>query len=86
MSHNPILNPDITKDSKGNYVEGKKYDIRLMNYSELKEFTVGSIKPGTEYYEGHGKTQLTYADAKIPTLEEVFQLIKEYGNDKVITY
>lgn len=23
MSHNPILNPDITKDSKGNYVEGK---------------------------------------------------------------
>ncbi|MBP7254886.1 MAG: glycerophosphodiester phosphodiesterase [Negativicutes bacterium] len=84
MSHNPILNPDITKDSKGNYVEGKKYDIRLMNYSELQEFTVGSIKPGTEYYEGHGKTQLTYADAKIPTLEEVFQLIKEYGNDKVI--
>ena len=84
MSHNPILNPDITKDSNGNYVEAKKYDIRLMNYKELEKFTVGGIKPGTEYYTGHGKTQLNYADAKIPTLEELFKLIKEYGNDKII--
>ena len=84
MSHNPILNHDITKDKNGNYVEAGKYDIRTMTYKELQKFTVGDIDPTSGYYEGHGKTQVTFNDAKIPTLEELFQLINEYGDKKVI--
>ena len=84
MSHNPILNHDITKDKNGNYIENGKYDIRTMKYKELKDFTVGDIDPNSGYYEGHGQTQVTFADAKIPTLEELFQLVNEYGDQKVI--
>ena len=84
MSHNPILNHDITKDKNGNYVEAGKYDIRTMTYKELQKFTVGDINPSSGYYEGHGQTQVTFADAKIPTLEELFQLVNEYGDKKVI--
>lgn len=73
MSHNPILNSDITRDENGNYIENNKYDIRLMTVDELKKFDVGVMGPNCgEYYDLHGKTQFTY-DAKIPTLEELMQ-------------
>ena len=42
------------------------------------------MDPKGEYYEGHGKTQVAQPGAQIPTLEELFQLIKEYGDDKVV--
>ena len=84
MSHNPILNSDITRDENGNYIENNKYDIRLMTVDELKKFDVGVMDPNCgEYYDLHGKTQFTY-DAKIPTLEELIQLIQSYGDKNIV--
>ena len=84
MSHNPILNSDITRDENGNYIENNKYDIRLMTVDELKKFDVGVMDPNCgEYYDLHGKTQFTY-DAKIPTLEELMQLIQPYGDKNIV--
>lgn len=84
MSHNPILNSDITRDENGNYIENNKYDIRLMTVDELKKFDVGVMEPNCgEYYDLHGKTQFTY-DAKIPTLEELMQLIQSYGDKNIV--
>lgn len=84
MCHNPILNSDITRDENGNYIENNKYDIRLMTVDELKKFDVGVMDPNCgEYYDLHGKTQFTY-DAKIPTLEELMQLIQSYGDKNIV--
>lgn len=84
MSHNPILNSDITRDENGNYIENNKYDIRLMTVDELKKFDVGVMDPNCgEYYDLHGKIQFTY-DAKIPTLEELMQLIQSYGDKNIV--
>lgn len=84
MSHNPILNSDITRDENDNYIENNKYDIRLMTVDELKKFDVGVMDPNCgEYYDLHGKTQFTY-DAKIPTLEELMQLIQSYGDKNIV--
>lgn len=84
MSHNPILYSDITRDENGNYIENNKYDIRLMTVDELKKFDVGVMDPNCgEYYDLHGKTQFTY-DAKIPTLEELMQLIQSYGDKNIV--
>lgn len=84
MNHNPILNSDITRDENGNYIENNKYDIRLMTVDELKKFDVGVMAPNCgEYYDLHGKTQFTY-DAKIPTLEELMQLIQSYGDKNIV--
>ena len=84
MSHNPILNSDITRDENGNYIENNKYDIRLMTVDKLKKFDVGVMDPNCgEYYDLHGKTQFTY-DAKIPTLEELMQLIQSYGDKNIV--
>lgn len=84
MSHNPILNSDITRDENGNYIENNKYDICLMTVDELKKFDVGVMDQNCgEYYDLHGKTQFTY-DAKIPTLEELMQLIQSYGDKNIV--
>ncbi|WP_196605121.1 glycerophosphodiester phosphodiesterase [Pectinatus haikarae] len=84
MSHNPILNPDITRDETGKYVSGGKYDIRTMTIDQLRKFDVGVMDPKNgEYYDLHGRTQITH-DAKIPTLEELLQLIQSYGDKKII--
>lgn len=84
MSHNPILNSDITRDENGNYIKNNKYDIRLMTVDELKKFDVGVMDQNCgEYYDLHGKTQFTY-DAKIPTLEELMQLIQSYGDKNIV--
>lgn len=84
MNHNPILNSDITRDENGNYIENNKYDIRLMTVDELKKFDVGVMDQNCgEYYDLHGKTQFTY-DAKIPTLEELMQLIQSYDDKNIV--
>lgn len=81
MSHNPVLNPDITKDKNGNYIT-KDIDIRTSTYDELKQYNVGYINPSTEYYAKHGTTQVT-CDAKIPRLEDLLQLIQISGNKTI---
>lgn len=84
MSHNPILNPDVTRDKSGNYVEKGKYDIRTMTVAQLRNFDVGVMNPNCgEYYDLHGKTQITH-DAQIPTLEDLLKLIQAYGDKDVV--
>lgn len=85
ISHNPIMNPHIAKGPDGQYVKAGVYDIRTMTLAEVKQFDVGTMNPAAgDYYEGHGKTQVSVPGTKIPTLEEVFELANSYGNDKVI--
>ena len=83
MSHNPILNHEVTQDKSGKYIEDGKYDIRTMTVDQVKQFNVGHIDPSTAYYKLHGLTQIGH-DATIPTLEEVFQLIQSYGDKDIV--
>ena len=83
MSHNPILNPEVTVDMNGNRIPAGKYDIRKMTVQEIKQFNVANMDKSTEYYKLHGKSQVNPAYAQIPTLEEVFQLVQASGNKNV---
>ena len=85
ISHNPVMNPNIAKGPDGQYVKKGLYDIRTMTLAEIQKFDIGTMNPDAgDYYEGHGKTQVSIPGAKIPTLEEVFELANSYGADKVI--
>lgn len=81
MSHNPILNHEITRDKNGNYVPDGMYDIRTMTVEQIKQYDVSKINPETPYYTIHGLSQVTPESAEIPTLEELLQLIKDSGKD-----
>lgn len=84
ISHNPVLNHNLTKGPDGKYVEAGKYDIRTMNFAELGMFDIGTMNAAAgDYYESHGKTQMAVPGAKIPTLEDVFELANAYGNEKI---
>lgn len=88
ISHNPFLAPWLAKGPDGQYV-GKdfQYDLRLMTLEQIRQFDVGTMNPHAkgyeDYYESHGKTQISVPGTRIPTLEEVFELANSYGDTRV---
>lgn len=60
-------------------------DIRYWDLQDLKQFDLGTMSPDAPngYWEVHGKTQKSIPGTTIATLEEVFQLIQDWGNDSV---
>ena len=82
MTHNPVLDPNFVMDKDGNYVEENKYIINKLTLEELKDFNVGHINKDTEYYDLHGRTQIT-TDVSIPTLRELFELVRDSGDKDI---
>lgn len=82
MSHNPALNPDITTDAEGKFIESGKYFIHDMTLEEVQSFNVGHMDPSTEYYELHGRTQVQ-ADTFVPSLRQMFELVRDSGNEHI---
>lgn len=70
VSHDPALNPDITRDSSGAWLSRRGPAIRSMTYAELRGYDVGRIKFGS-------RSSLLFPaqsprdGARIPTLAEV---------------
>ena len=82
LSHNPCLNPDLTLDPQGRRVVQGAHFFTDMTLEQVRAFDVGHMDPATEYYQLHGRTQVP-ADAAVPTLRELFQLVKDSGNPDV---
>ena len=82
MSHNPCLNSDITVDKEGRRIENYKYLIRDLTLEELKTYNVGRMDETSDYYKMHGRTQVQ-VDATIPTLRELFELVKKSQNKTI---
>ncbi len=82
MSHNPALNPDITTYADGRRVERDTFYIHDMTLEEVKKFNTGVMDESCEYYDLHGRSQVM-ADTTIPALRELFELVRDSGNDFV---
>lgn len=80
--HNFALNPDVTTDAHGVRVEDDKYYIHDMTLEEIQSYNVGRMDKESEYYDMHGRTQVQ-ADAAIPTLRQLFELVEDNGNDDI---
>ncbi len=82
VSHDPALNPDHTRDEKGQFLEKPGPPIHDLTYAELRRYDVGRLRPGTEYAARH--PDQTPVDAqRIPRLSDVFALAKMRGNQDV---
>lgn len=85
VSHNAFLHNELAKGPDGNYVKNNVYDLRTMTLDEIRQFDIGTMNPDAEkYYADFGVTQVPAPGAKVPTLEDVFDLINSYGDKKVI--
>ena len=82
ISHNPLLNPDITRDAAGRFLDRDGPAIRSMTWAQLQAYDVGRIKPGTEYARQF-PDQAPVDGTRIPRLADLFDLVKRSGDDKV---
>jgi glycerophosphoryl diester phosphodiesterase len=81
-SHDPHLNPDITRDAGGKFLEGRGPAIRSLTFAELQRYDVGRIRPDTAY-AARFRMQRGADGVRIPALGEVFDLVKRSGADHI---
>lgn len=73
VSHDPALNPDITRGPNGAWLAEPGPLIRDLTLAELGQFDVGRIRPGTRYTDLF-PDQVAIDGARIPTLLDVLRL------------
>jgi glycerophosphoryl diester phosphodiesterase len=83
VSHDPWLSNKLTKDKQGRFVaKDKKILIKDIELDELKTYSVGELNRRSSYYYSH-REQLAVPGETIPTLDEVFELIRSLGADEI---
>lgn len=82
VSHDSLLNPDLTRDAAGRWLEGPGPALFQLTLAELRGYDVGRLRPGTPY-AARFPEQVPVDGERIPTLAEVFGLAQETGNRTV---
>jgi len=81
VSHERGLNPDLARRPDGQYIDAGIPYIKL-TLPEVKSYDVGQIRPGTAY-AARFPEQLSIPGTRIPTLAEVFDLVRRSGDRHV---
>ena len=76
VTHDPALNPDITRAPNGQWIAARGPLIRDLTADELAHFDVGRIRPGTLYAALYPEQQ-PFDGARIPTLAAVYDLDRD---------
>jgi glycerophosphoryl diester phosphodiesterase len=82
VSHERGLNPDLARDEGGNYVAPPGTPFVRLTLEDVKKFDVGQIRPGSAY-AAQFPDQHAVPGTKIPTLKELFGLVRESGDGNV---
>jgi glycerophosphoryl diester phosphodiesterase len=82
ISHDPFLNPDLTRDAGGRFLDQRGPAIHAMTWAQLQAYDVGRIKPGSDYARQF-PDQAPVDGTRIPRLADLFELVKRSGDDKV---
>ena len=76
VSHDPALNPLITRDATGRWLPWSGPFIRMMRATELAAYDVGRLCPGTDYARLFPE-QSPRDGERIPTLEQALRLYND---------
>ena len=82
IHHDQTLNPDITRDASGRFLERRGPPLHALTWGELQAYDVGRLKPGTEYARRYPE-QKPLDGTRIPRLADLFDLVNRSGNGKV---
>lgn len=82
ISHDPALNPDITRDAQGQFLRSKGPDIRQLSFEQLQSYDVGRINPASRYAQTFS-AQKGQDGVRIPRLKDLFELVKAQGHTQV---
>ena len=82
ISHDPSLNPDITRGPDGTFLSGRGPLIVQTPWAELQRYDVGRINPASRYAQTFSAQQ-PVDGTRLPTLAELFALVRKSGNEQV---
>src|SRR6202171_5572281 len=82
VSHERGLNPDLARAADGVYVAPPGIPFIQLRLEEVKKYDVGQIRPGSAY-AAQIPEQRAVPGTPIPTLKEVFDLVRRSGNSHV---
>lgn len=82
VSHDPALNPDITRGPDGQFLAARGPAIATLTFDELQRYDVGRLKPGTRYASQYPQQQ-PIDGTRIPKLADVFALAAKANNANV---
>ncbi len=82
VHHDFTLNPEITRDCTGNWIETSSIRICDVTYEELSQYDIGMIKPSSDY-RNQFPHQNSRNGCRIPTLEDVVSLVNASGRDVI---
>jgi glycerophosphoryl diester phosphodiesterase len=82
VHHDIWLNPDTTRRPDGAFLRERGPAVHALTLAELMRYDVGRLKHGTPYAESLPE-QRAIDGARIPTLAEVFELVKRSKADHV---
>ena len=75
ISHNPRLNPDITRDAEGHFLAAEGPPIHDLTLAEVARYDVGRLNPQRNY-AAQFPAQRPQDGERIPTLAALFELVK----------
>lgn len=73
ISHDPVLNPDITRGPDGQWLTAPGPAIRTLTTDELKRYDIGRINPSSRYAQQF-PDQKPADGQRFPTLAEFFAM------------
>ena len=82
VSHDPSLNPDITRDAGGEFLKAAGPSLVTLTFNELQQYDVGRMRPGSEYAARFPEQQPADGQ-RIPRLADVYALVEKSGNREV---
>ncbi|HTL90955.1 MAG TPA: glycerophosphodiester phosphodiesterase, partial [Steroidobacteraceae bacterium] len=81
VAHERGLYPDLTRTPEGHYIPAAIPFVTL-TLAQVKQYDVGEIRPGSAYAARFAE-QLAIPGTRIPTLAEVFALVRRSGDRHV---
>ena len=82
ISHERGLNPDLARDASGAYVTPPGTPFAKLRLDEIRTYDVGQIRPDSAYAKQF-PDQRAVPGTRIPTLAQLFALVRKSGNTRV---
>ncbi|MBC9882720.1 glycerophosphodiester phosphodiesterase [Bradyrhizobium sp. INPA01-394B] len=82
VSHERGLNPDLARDANGAYVAAPGTPFVKLRFADVRTYDVGQIRPDSAYAKQF-PDQRALPGTRIPTLKELFALVRKSGNERV---
>jgi glycerophosphoryl diester phosphodiesterase len=82
ISHERGLNPDLARRADGSYIAAPGTPFVKLRLEDVRTYDVGQIRPDSAYAKQFAD-QRAVPGTRIPTLSELFALVRKSGNMRV---